>query len=86
MAEKLLPFDMARYLGSDEAIAEYLTQVLADGDGDELCSALGHIAKARCHHFVLDEAQWQAFEQALNRPVQPKLRLERLLNDSGLLG
>ena len=47
MAEKLLPFDMARYLGSDEAIAEYLTQVLADGDSDELLSAIGHIAKAK---------------------------------------
>ena len=38
---------MARYLGSDEAIAEYLTQVLADGDSDELLSAIGHIAKAK---------------------------------------
>ena len=77
---------MSAYLGSDEAIAEYLTQVLADGDGDELRSALGHIAKARCHHFALDEAQWFAFEQALNRPVQAKPRLKQLLNDSGLLG
>ena len=47
MAEKLVHFDMARYLGSDEAIAEYLTQVLADGDPDELLSAIGHIAKAK---------------------------------------
>lgn len=47
MAEKLVPFDMARYLDSDEAIAEYLTQVLADGDSDELLSAIGHIAKAK---------------------------------------
>ena len=47
MSEKLLPFDMTRYLSSDEAIAEYLTQVLADGDSDELLSAIGHIAKAK---------------------------------------
>ena len=47
MAEKLLTFDMARYLGSDAAITEYLTQVLADGDPDELLSAIGHIAKAK---------------------------------------
>lgn len=47
MAEKLVPFDMARYLGSEEAIAEYLTQVLADGDPDELLNAIGHIAKAK---------------------------------------
>ena len=47
MAEKLLPFDMSRYLDSDEAVAEYLSQVLADGDADELIEAIGHIAKAR---------------------------------------
>ncbi len=47
MAEKLVTFDMARYLDSNEAIAEYLTQVLADGDTDELIEAIGHIAKAR---------------------------------------
>ncbi len=47
MTEKLLAFDMARYLGSPEAVAEYLTQVLADGDTDELIEAIGHIAKAK---------------------------------------
>ena len=40
-------FDMADYLTSDEAIAEYLSQVLADGDQDELLEALWHIAKAK---------------------------------------
>ena len=44
---KLAPLDMARYLDGDEAIAEYLNQVLADGDSDEIISALAHIAKAR---------------------------------------
>lgn len=44
---KLLPFDMAAFLDSPEVIAEYLTQVLADGEPDELLRALGHIAKAR---------------------------------------
>lgn len=44
---KLFPFDMATFLDDPEAIAEYLTQVLADGDPDELLRALGHIAKAR---------------------------------------
>ena len=41
------PFDLADYLDSDEAITEYLSQVLADGDADELLRALGHIAKAK---------------------------------------
>lgn len=44
---KLIPFDMAAHLDSQDAIAEYLTQVLADGDADELLRALGYIAKAR---------------------------------------
>lgn len=47
MKKQLIPFDMADYLDSDEAIAEYLSQVLADGDQDELLEALGHIAKAK---------------------------------------
>ena len=44
---KLIPFDMAEWLDSPEVVAEYLSQVLADGDEDELLRALGHIAKAR---------------------------------------
>ncbi len=45
-SERLISFDMASFLDSDEAIAEYLSQVLADGDSDELLAAIGHIAKA----------------------------------------
>ena len=44
---KLVPFDMAGVLDSPAAIAEYLSQVLDDGEPDELLRALGHIAKAR---------------------------------------
>jgi probable addiction module antidote protein len=47
MKTKLQSFDMAALLDSPEAIAEYLTQVLEDGDSEELLRALGHIAKAR---------------------------------------
>jgi len=45
--EKLVSFDVAAFLDSPESIAEYLTQVPADGEPDELLRALGHIAKAR---------------------------------------
>jgi len=44
---KLITLDMARYLDSDAAIAEYLSQVLADGDADELVRAIGHVARAK---------------------------------------
>jgi len=47
MAIKLIPFDMAELLNSDEAITEYLTQVFADGDSDEIIRALGYVARAR---------------------------------------
>jgi probable addiction module antidote protein len=40
-------FDPSDYLDSDEAISEYLTQVLAEGDSDELIRAIGYVAKAR---------------------------------------
>ncbi len=35
--------------------------------------------------FELDEQQWHAFEQALDRPVQKKDRLRGLLADPGVL-
>ncbi len=35
--------------------------------------------------FVLDETQWQAFQEALDRPVQNKTRLKSLLREPGVL-
>jgi uncharacterized protein (DUF1778 family) len=35
---------------------------------------------------VLDETQWQALQEALDRPVQAKARLEKLLCEPGVLG
>lgn len=36
--------------------------------------------------FVLDDAQWRAFQDALDRPVQSKPRLNKLLREPGALG
>lgn len=47
MTKNLTTFDAAHYLDSKEMIAEYLTQVLSDGDVDELLLAIGNIAKAK---------------------------------------
>ncbi len=47
MKPVITEFDPADYLDSEEMIAEYLTQVLTDGDTDELIRAIGHVAKAR---------------------------------------
>ena len=46
-ATELPEFDAAEYLDSDQAIADYLTQVLAENDGSLLAAALGDIARAR---------------------------------------
>ncbi len=40
-------FDLAEYLDSEEAISEYLNQIIADGDMAELAHALGVAARAR---------------------------------------
>ena len=47
MSHDLETFDAAKYLDSKEVIAEYLTQILEDGDMDELLSAIGDIARAK---------------------------------------
>ncbi|WP_085586734.1 MULTISPECIES: addiction module antidote protein [unclassified Pseudomonas] len=47
MSQALTVFDMASLLNSDEAISEYLSQVLADGDNEEFLRAIGHVVKAR---------------------------------------
>lgn len=44
---KLHPFDAARYLDSDESIAEYMTAVLEADDPDLLLLALGDVARAK---------------------------------------
>jgi probable addiction module antidote protein len=44
---KLLPFDPARYLTDDKAVAEYMTAILEANDPDLLLAALGDVARAR---------------------------------------
>ena len=44
---KLIPFDAARYLTDDAAIAEYLTAVLEDYDPRLLLLALSDVARAK---------------------------------------
>ena len=39
-------FDIEQHLKTDADVAEYLQQVLEEGDSSELAAALGHIARA----------------------------------------
>lgn len=43
---ELTKFDIADYLDSNEMIAEYLNEVLEQGNEDDLVTAIGHVAKA----------------------------------------
>ena len=45
-----------------------------------------HQALADRRHFVLNDEQWKAFQHALDRPVQAKPRLKKLLGEPGVLG
>ncbi|MBC3303678.1 putative addiction module antidote protein [Pseudomonas sp. SWRI18] len=47
MTQALTTFDMAELLDSDEAISEYLSQMLAEGDNEEFLRAIDYVAKAR---------------------------------------
>ena len=41
------PFDAAKYLDSDEAVAEYISEALLAGDIDTITRAIGVAARAR---------------------------------------
>jgi len=47
MNQELANFDISQYLDNKEIIAEYLTQVIEEGDMDELFVSIGNIAKAK---------------------------------------
>lgn len=44
---KIIPFSLSAELDSEPIIQEYLRQVQADGDAEELQRALLHVAQAR---------------------------------------
>jgi len=46
-SKKSKPFDAARYLENDEAIAEYISEALLTCDTDAITQAIGVAAKAR---------------------------------------
>lgn len=65
MSEELVPFDMVALLDSDEAIKEYLFQVLNDGDSKELMRALGYVAKAKGMMLIASPTQNTKTPQSL---------------------
>lgn len=71
---KLTRFDIAEQLKEPEDAAEYLSQVLADGDDAELLRALGHIAHARGIAKVAEESGLgrESLYKALSPGAKPR--------------
>jgi probable addiction module antidote protein len=83
---KLLPFDAARYLTDDAAIAEYMTAVLETDDADLLLLALGDVARARGMAQVAKDSGLG--RESLYKALAPgaKPRLETILKVARALG
>ncbi|MDR0736020.1 MAG: putative addiction module antidote protein [Zoogloeaceae bacterium] len=71
---ELKRFDAAEYLTDEEAIAEYLTVVLEDGDPAGLVQALGTIARARGMSQIARDSgiTREALYKALRRDASPR--------------
>jgi len=79
-------FDPADYLDNEAVISEYLTQVMADGDADELLRAIGHVAKARGMAQIAKDAGLgrESLYKALRQGAKP--RFDTVLKVLGALG
>ena len=84
---KTRPFDMANYLTSDEDSAEYLRQVMEDGDPALLAAALGDIAKARGMTLLARDSglSRESLYRALSPKGNPTLRtLRQVVHATGM--
>jgi probable addiction module antidote protein len=83
---KLLPFDAARYLTDEAAIAEYLNAVLEAEDTDLLLLALNDIARAKGMAQVAKDAGLG--RESLYKALAPgaKPRLDTILKVARALG
>ena len=73
-AADLAAFDMAEYLDSPTAIAEYLNQVLGEGDSAELIHAIGVAARAQGMTDVAQKSglSREALYRALRAEANPR--------------
>jgi probable addiction module antidote protein len=83
---KLLPFDAARYLTDEEAIAEYVTAVLETEDTDLFLLALSDVARAKGMAQVAKDAGLG--RESLYKALAPgaKPRLDTILKVARALG
>lgn len=74
MTLKTTPFDPAKYLDDEQAIADYLTDMLENGSPGLLAAALGDIARARGMAQIAQDAGMgpEALYKALRADAQPR--------------
>ena len=86
MTIKTVPFDIVTELDTEEAMIEYLRQVLEDGDTDEILRAIGHVARARGMAQLAKDAGLgrESLYKALNPGAAP--RFDTILKVTRALG
>ena len=84
---KTRPYDSAEYLDTPEAIAEYLTDALEDGDPSFIAKAIGTAARARGMSDVAREAgvSRENLYRALSGDTKPEFdTIRRVLDALGV--
>ena len=86
MPLKTTPFDSAKFLTDNEAVAAYLSDMLEEGDASLLAHALGNIARARGMAQIAQDAGIgrEALYKALRPGAQP--RFDTITRVCGALG
>ena len=74
MALNTTPFDSAKYLTDNKAVAAYLSDMMEAGDASVLAAALGNIARARGMAQIAQDAGIgrEALYKALRPGAQPR--------------
>ncbi|ERS12561.1 hypothetical protein Q673_02820 [Marinobacter sp. EN3] len=81
------PFDVAEYLDDDEVIVAYLSEILVDGDMDELLEALGEVARARGMSKLSEDTGLgrESLYKALSPGAKPRFEtINRILKGLGV--
>jgi len=84
---QITDFDITQYLDDKDIIAEYLSQILADGNMDELLVALGNIAKAKGMTQIANDTGLgrESLYKTFNPKSQPKFdTIMRVMDSLGV--
>ena len=80
-------FDISQYLDDKEVIAQYLSQILEDGNMDELLESLGNIAKAKGISQIAQETGLgrESLYKTFNKGTKPKFdTIMKVMNSFGV--